>query len=258
MKNSLLTVPQAFSRRGFLNIGAAAAAASVLAACGGGGGDQVAATTPVTPVTAPVVPVNHTPTFASANTSSSVTLMSQPAIISLPYATDVDSGDTLTYTVSNLPTGVTYDPATHSLSISPTTTPNTYTLSIVATDKGGASATMTVSLDISLAMPTWPALADVWPLLDRGGNPITFSLNALAGLPAGSQIIGVTGFPRIDAYTNPTNLTCDTSGNCSITYDVDSSILGFKDTIAVIIEVSIPGYQLTLKRTQNIIIENEA
>jgi hypothetical protein len=43
-----------------------------------------------------------------------------------------------------------------------------------------------------------------------------------------------------------------------MTYDVDSSILGFKDTIAVIIEVNIPGYQLTLKRTQNIIIENEA
>ena len=156
------------SRRGFLNIGAAAAAASVLAACGGGG-DQVDATTPVTPVTVPVTPVNHAPTFASANTSSSVTLMSQPAIISLPYATDADSGDTLTYTVSNLPTGITYDPTTHSISISPTTTPNTYTLSIVATDKSRASATMTVSLEVLFVPPVLPATLPDISISDNGG-----------------------------------------------------------------------------------------
>ena len=157
------------SRRGFLKIGAAAAAASVLAACGGRGGNEVDATTPVTPVTAPVTPVNHAPTFVSANTSSSVTLMSQPAIISLPYATDVDSGDTLTYSVSNLPTGVTYDPTTHSLSISPTTTPNTYTLSIVATDKKGASATMTVSLEVLYVPPVLPATLPDISISDNGG-----------------------------------------------------------------------------------------
>ena len=156
------------SRRGFLNIGAAAAAASVLAACGGGG-DQVDATTPVTPVTVPVTPVNHAPTFESPNTSSSVSLTSEPAIISLPRATDTDSGDTPTHTVSNLPTGVTYDPATHSLSISPTTTPNTYTLIIAATDNKGASATMTVSLEVLYVPPVLPATLPDISIGDNGG-----------------------------------------------------------------------------------------
>ncbi len=101
--------------------------------------------------------------------------MSQQAIISLPYATDVDSGDTLTYSVSNLPTGVTYDPATHSLSISPTTTPNTYTINLVATDKSRASATMTVSLEIVDPAPVaggaFAALANM-TVSDASGDPI--------------------------------------------------------------------------------------
>ena len=95
--------------------------------------------------------------------------MSQPAVISLPYATDADSGDTLTHTVSNLPTGVTYDPATHSLSISPTTTPNTYTISLVATDKSRTSATMTVSLEVLFVPPVLPATLPDISISDNGG-----------------------------------------------------------------------------------------
>ena len=209
------------SRRGFLNIGAAAATASVLAACGGGGGDQVAATTPVTPVTAPVTPVNHAPTFASANTSSSVTLMSEPAIISLPRATDTDSGDTLIHTVSNLPTGVTYDPTTHSISISPTTTPNTYTIIIVATDKKGASATMTVSLEVVDPAPVaggaFAALADMTVSDQAGAGTITINTGGVTDTLGRTIAYSASGLP------NDVNgiLTIDTStGVISGVYDV--------------------------------------
>ena len=143
---------------------------AILVACGGNSHTTDAAPVTVPTISvAPVTPVNHAPTFASANTSSSVTLMSQPAIISLPYAKDVDSGDTLVYTVSNLPTGVTYDPSTHSISISPTTTPNTYTLNLVATDKSRASATMVVSLEVLFVPPVLPATLPDISVGDNGG-----------------------------------------------------------------------------------------
>ena len=125
--------------------------------------------------------------------------MSQPAIISLPYATDADSGDTLTYTVSNLPTGVTYDPTTHSISISPTTTPNTYTLSIVATDKKGASASMIVSLEIvdpaPIAGGAFAALTDM-TVSDNGGSPQTpINAGGVTDILGRTIIYSATGLP---------------------------------------------------------------
>ncbi len=104
--------------------------------------------------------------------------------------------------------------------------------------------------------PTGPALADVGPLLDHGGNPITFNLNALTGLPTGSVVVGVTGFPAVDDFANQTNLNCDASGTCTATYDVNAPLF-VPITFPVTVEVRVPNFTNTLKRPLNIIIENE-
>ena len=194
---------------------------AILVACGGNSHTTDAAPVTVPTISvAPVTPVNHAPTFASANASSSVTLMSQPVSVPLPRATDADSGDTLTHTVSNLPTGVTYDPATHSLSISPTTTPNTYTLSIVATDKKGASATMTVSLEIVDPAPVaggaFAALADM-TVSDNGGSPQTpINAGGVTDTLGRTIVYSATGLPvglSINSSTGIINGTYDSNAN---------------------------------------------
>ena len=198
----------------------------VLAACGGGNDNSqvsVAADTikptasapapapapaPVpASAPAPVIPINHAPTFASANISLSVTLDLKPVVISLPYAKDIDSGDTLIYTVSNLPTGVTYDPSTRSISISPTTTPNTYTLGLVATDKSRASASMTVSLQIvfdpaPVAGGAFAALTNM-TVSDNSGNPgiggvpsIIINAGGVTDTLGRTIIYSATGLPK--------------------------------------------------------------
>lgn len=65
------------------------------------------------------------------------------------------------------------------------------------------------------------------------------------------------GFPAVDEFGSATNISVNTSGNGTMIYDMDAA-LGFRKTFPVTVEVQIPGYPTTLKRSQNIIIENEA
>ena len=103
-------------------------------------------------------------------------------------------------------------------------------------------------------------MVDIGPLLDHGGNPLDpFHLNALAGLPTGSVVVGVTGFPAVDDFANQTNLSCDTSGICTAIFDLGSSgeSVSYQKTFPVTVEVRVPGFTNTLKRPLNIVIENE-
>ena len=147
--------------------------------------------------------------------------MSQPVSVPLPRATDADSGDTLTYTVSNLPTGVTYDPTTHSISISPTTTSNTYTIIVVATDKSRASASTTVSLEVVDPAPVaggaFAALADMTVSDQAGAGTITINTGGVTDTLGRTIAYSASGLP------NDVNgiLTIDTStGVISGVYDV--------------------------------------
>jgi hypothetical protein len=138
-----------------------------------------------------------------------------------------------------------------------TATAGTYIITYTATDAAGNASSKTRTVTMGATTPTGPALADVGPLLDHGGNPITFNLNALSGLPTGSVVVGVTGFPVVDDIGQPTNLTCDGSGNCTTIFDIDIGGIGFRKTFSVTVEVSVPGFTNTLKRPLNLIIENE-
>ena len=124
-------------------------------------------------------------------------------------------------------------------------------------DAGGV-VTITVTRAASCeGIPTGPSLADVGPILDRGGNPISFNLNALGGLPSGSTVVAVVGFPTLDDFSVNTNLICNSVGACTAVYDVDAG-LGFRKTFSVVVKVAVPGFTRTLDRLLNIIIENEA
>jgi Domain of unknown function (DUF5011) len=138
-----------------------------------------------------------------------------------------------------------------------TATVGTYIITYAATDAAGNASSKTRTVTIGATTPTGPALADVGPLLDHGGNPITFNLNALSGLPTGSVVVGVTGFPTVDDFANQTNLNCDASGNCTAIYDVNAPLY-VPITFPVTVEVRVPGFTNTLKRPLNLIIENEA
>jgi VCBS repeat-containing protein len=81
--------------------------------------------------------------------------------------TDPDTGDTLTYTASGLPAGLTIDPATGQITGTPDhsasqggagVTPGVYTVTVTATDSHGATVDQTFTYTIGNPAPT--ALAD--------------------------------------------------------------------------------------------------
>ena len=83
------------------------------------------------------------------------------SLFSLPLQagtfTDVDGGDTLTYTAtaadgSALPAWLTFTPATRSFSGTPTTT-GTLGVKVTATDSGGLAASETFNIVTSAAPP---------------------------------------------------------------------------------------------------------
>lgn len=97
-----------------------------------------------------VNPVNDVPVLQN-------TIADQTILETVPFSytlanntfTDIDTGDILTYSVSTLPDGLSFDAATRIFSGTPTdTSAGTYNITVTATDTAGANANDTFTLTI--------------------------------------------------------------------------------------------------------------
>jgi hypothetical protein len=104
-------------------------------------------------VTVNVTNVNEAPAFATGTTISDISATKGTAItsVTLPEATDVDTGNTITYTVTpTLPAGLTFTAATRVLSGTPTAVSASATYTYTASDSN-LSDTLTFSIQVSAA-----------------------------------------------------------------------------------------------------------
>ncbi len=120
-----------------------------------GGSDSIA-------VTINVTNVNEAPAFSAGASISNISATAGTAItsVALPEATDVDAGNTITYTVTPaLPAGLTFTASTRTLSGTPTTETASATYTYTASD-GTLSATLTFSIQVSAAPNNAPVFND--------------------------------------------------------------------------------------------------
>jgi hypothetical protein len=134
---------------------------------------------------------------------------------------DPDAGQTLSYTASGLPAGITFDAATRSFSGTPTQS-STFPVTVTATDDGTPSLSVSDTFNILVAkatpLITWANPADIncsTPLgsaqLNATANvPGTFTYNPLAGMAlslGGGQVLTATFTPTDSANYEATFAT---------------------------------------------------
>lgn len=91
---------------------------------------------------------NSAPVISSSVSNQSYVQGSAISTLTLPSASDADSGDSVTYSVSGLPTGLSFDAGTRQITGNPSAAPGTYTVTYAATD-GVASDSKTFDIVIS-------------------------------------------------------------------------------------------------------------
>ena len=143
---------------------------------------------------------------STANQSSNDGQVIAPIDTSLAFS-DPNVGDVLTYTVSNLPSGLTIDATTGKISgtVAGNATPGSYAVRVVATDDKGASAREAFTWTVADVPPTIAALlpnqvyADATPGISIETDPGFHSPNGIplvytaTGLPIGLSIDTATG-----------------------------------------------------------------
>ena len=156
----------------------------------------------------------------------------------LPLASGGDSP--LTYSVSGLPFGLSFDPQTRRMT-GTFTTSGSRSFPYTVTDADGDDDTMTISVDVSSPdlMPVFPSdsrtyeydtnesISQVLPLASGGDSPLTYSVSglpfALSFAPSTRRITG----------------TFTTAGSRSFTYRVTDDD-GDDDTMTIVISITTP------------------
>lgn len=153
----------------------------------------------------------------------------------IPAFADANN-EVLTYTVSNLPAWLSFNPATRSLSGTPSAV-GSWTVTITATDAAGASASTTLTITtpntgpvLASALPsheTWRNTAWGYQIpantfVDPNGDPLTWSIS---GLPAGINFDPATRY--LSGYAT-------TLGAYSVTVSVSDGRGGTNSTSFVI------------------------
>ena len=160
------------------------------------------------------------------NTSGNQNYMRGTAILDLQLPAATGGTGTLTYTLTGLPAGLIFDPGTRRLSGTPSRT-GTTALIYTATETNGASRnatfTVTVNADLGLDTPANQsytldtAILDLQlPAATGGTAPLTYTLTALGGLPAGLSFNASThtlsGTPSAVAITALIYTVTDANG----------------------------------------------
>jgi hypothetical protein len=157
---------------------AAAGGALALAGCGGGDDEQAAAAAappPPAPTSSPSnpapAPANQSPTIAGAPTS---TVMQGNAYVFTPLASDPD-GDTLTFTVTNLPGWAAFDSSTGGVSGTPSSADvGTYTNISINVSDGSTNASLP-GFSIAVVATATGSTTLTWnpPTQNTDGSPLT-------------------------------------------------------------------------------------
>jgi hypothetical protein len=101
-----------------------------------------------------VTPVNDAPTLAEIATSSALTLLEGEHFTAKASGTDVDAGDTLTYSLDAAPAGAVIDPATGVIDWRASDGDASYDFSVRVSDGAGESATRQFTLKVLNVVPT--------------------------------------------------------------------------------------------------------
>jgi hypothetical protein len=174
---------------------------------------------------------NVTNTVTVTNPGSQSTTVGRPASVQV-HASDSASGQTLGYTASGLPAGLSINSGSGLISGTPTT-PGSYQATVTATDttgaKGSATFTWTVGPEagtlVTVTNPgnqTGSVGTAISPLqiqaTDSAGQALTYSAT---GLPAGLSISSsglISGTPTTSGTSNVTVTASDSSGSGSATF----------------------------------------
>ena len=102
--------------------------------------------------TTPTTPTYHAPVLTLPSTLDVRVGENMTTISLINATTDADSGDVVTYTVTGLPAGLSYDSTTKTISGNPTTANSTgVTVTITATDSHSMPATATINVVVLAA-----------------------------------------------------------------------------------------------------------
>ncbi|MGZ5070796.1 MAG: VCBS domain-containing protein, partial [Methylobacter sp.] len=131
---------------------------------------------------------NDAPTVGTAPTNQTATVGTAFSY-TVPAFSDVDTGDTITYSASGtLPAGITFDAATRTFSGTPTATQSAQTITITGTDSKGATVTTTFTLT-AISASSVSASNDTASATEAGGTA-----NGTAGTdPTGNVKTNDTG-----------------------------------------------------------------
>jgi hypothetical protein len=101
-----------------------------------------------------VTPVNDAPTLAEIATTSALTQLEGEHFTAKASGTDVDAGDTLTYSLDVAPAGAVIDPTTGTIDWRASDGDASYDFSVRVSDMAGESATRQFTLNVLNVVPT--------------------------------------------------------------------------------------------------------
>lgn len=185
-------------------------------------------TTAAQAVTVSVTNINEAPAVVSgAPTTDTIVVnqaLSAAGIASL--FSDVDAGDTLTYSATGLPSTLTLNPSTGAITGTPTAT-GTANVTFTATDAGGLSASHAIAVSIVSAPAITAIAANV--VQAKSGDTLIFTATlseavTITGSPTMSLTLDVGGQPMTASYTgNPAPNTLTFTATAPGTVD-DTSV----------------------------------